>query len=125
MRRVVALLPLLLAGCWPFGGPGATIGPDDLVVCVQNDLAAYGNLIARVEGMRYDVMPGATVCRRVNAASPRLALSARTMGGGAAGPLDFTDALPSTGPGCWLWRLGPGRGSNILSLDCLEVRLGG
>jgi len=122
MRRVLALLPLLLAGCWPFGGPGGAFGPNDTVVCVQNDLAAYGNVIARVGEVRYDVMPAMTTCRRVNTAAPRLALTARTMGGGAAGPLSFADALPGSGPGCWLWRLGPGQGAAILPIDCIEAQ---
>ena len=122
MRRVVALLPFLLAGCWPFGGPGNTIGPNDTVVCVQNDLAAYGNVIARVEEARYDVMPANTVCRRVSGVASRIALTARTMGGGAAGPLSFSDVLPGAGPGCWLWRLGPGTGAAILPMDCLDAQ---
>jgi hypothetical protein len=123
MRRPVALsLVFLLAGCWPFGNRGGGFGPNDLVICVQNELAAYGNVIARAGGARYDVMPGETVCRRVISADARLVLTARTTGGGARGPLQFAEPLPSAGPGCWLWRLGPGQGSVTLPMDCLEAQ---
>ena len=123
MRLVLGVLAsFVVAGCWPFGGPGGAFGPNDTVVCVQNELAAYGNVVARAGEARFDVMPTATICRRVNSAGPRLALTATTTGGGAAGPLTFADALPASGPGCWLWRLGPGRGAAILPIECTEAQ---
>jgi hypothetical protein len=121
MRRLLLLLPFLLVACSPFGRRGGAIRASDLVVCVRNDLAAYGNVTARAAEATFDVMPGATSCRRIIAGDPRIALTATTIGGGAAGPLSFSDALPSSGPGCWLWRLGPGRTAAILPMECSEV----
>ena len=121
MRRLTLLLPLLLAGCTVFGRGRGEIGPNDRVVCVTNDLAAYGNVAARAGEARFDVMPGATVCRRVIAGDPRLPLTATTRGGGAAGPLRFADVIPSAAPGCWQWRLGPGTIGAVLPMECTEV----
>ena len=118
----VLSLVLLLAGCWPFGNRGGAFGPNDLVVCVQNELAAYGNVVARAGGTRFDVMPAETVCRRVISADARLVLTARTTGGGARGPLEFAEPLPASGPGCWLWRLGPGQGAAALPMDCTDAQ---
>ena len=119
----VALIVLLLAGCWPFGGGSSgEFGPGDLVVCVQNELAGYGNVVARAGGTRYDVMPGETACRRIISADARLTLTATTQGGGVRGPLSISEPLPSSGPGCWLWRLGPGQSSAALPLDCVDAQ---
>ena len=121
MRRVLVLLPLLLAGCWSRGGGGGAFGPSDLVVCVRNELSAYGNVIARLAEVRVDVMPGGVSCRRVIGGGPSVTLTATTTGGGAAGPLNFSERLPSAAPGCWVWRLGPGTSGALLPLDCTEV----
>ena len=121
MRRMALLLPLplLLVACWRQGS--GEIGPNDRVVCVTNELAGYGNVMARAGEARFDVMPGATVCRRVISGDPRLPLQATTTGGGAAGPLNLRDVVPSGAPGCWQWRLGPGTGSSVLPMDCTEA----
>ena len=121
MRRGVLLVPLLLVGCWPFGARGGAIGPNDLVICVRNELGGYGNVIARAAEARLDVIPGTMGCRRVIGGQPNLTLTARTVGGGAAGPLEFSERLPSSAPGCWLWRLGPGRTSIVMPMECSEV----
>jgi hypothetical protein len=58
------------------------------------------------------------VCKRVTPASLRAELTARTTGGGAAGPLAYRMDLPSTSPGCWLWRLGNSQASQADLSPC-------
>jgi hypothetical protein len=121
MRRSIILVPismLLLAGCWPFGRNTATAGGDVLTLCVENATAGYGNVIARAELTRFDVLPGQTVCKRITPSSPSLTLTARTTSGGAAGPLSYAMNLPSTSPGCWHWRLGNSTASALDLTPC-------
>jgi hypothetical protein len=119
MRRsllLVPIMPLLAAGCFRRGG-----GMDDanaLTVCIENAAAGYGNIQARVELTRYDIMPGQTVCKRVTVASPRARLTAVTVGGGAAGPIRYDMELPSSAPGCWRWRLGSSQASQNDLVPC-------
>ena len=117
----ILLLALLFAGCGRFINRGNTIGPNDLVICIRNDLAGYGNVSGTAAEARFDVMPGAIGCRRLIGRPASLTLTARTIGGGAAGPLTFAEAVPTTGPGCWLWRLGPAQTDTLLPMECSEV----
>ena len=125
MRRTLLLVPavaLVAAGCIRRGG-----GMDNanaLVVCIENAAAGYGNIVARVELTRYDIMPGQTVCKRVNAATPRARLTAVTMGGGAAGPIRYAMELPSSAPGCWRWRLGSSQASQNDLIPCPSDPMG-
>ena len=117
MRRyaLLLLLPPLLAGC--YGRRGGT--PENaLTLCVENATAGYGNVIARAELTRFDVMPGQTVCKRVSPASVRVVLTAATTSGGAAGPLRYSVDLPSTAPGCWRWRLGNSQATQADLIPC-------
>ena len=116
MRRLAFLLPLLLVACSPFRGPR---DPSEmLVLCVENAAAGYGNIIARAEMRRIEVLPGQTVCREITPASPNLTLTAESTGGGAAGRLRYAVRLPSTAPGCWRWRLGSSVASQNDLLPC-------
>ena len=74
-------------------------------ICVRNATAGYGNVIARVGLARYDIMPGQEVCRVSLETGANIVLSARTVGGGANGPLSFNATLQAEVPGCWLWVL--------------------
>ena len=121
MRCAVLVFPFLLVACSPFGRRGGGIGPTDLVVCVRNELVGYGNVNARAAEARFDVMPASVSCRQVIGGRPGLILTARTIGGGAAGPLEFSEPLPSSGRGCWLWRLGPGQSDVVMPMECGEV----
>jgi hypothetical protein len=121
MRRPILLLPLLLAACWPFGGGNTSANdPNALTLCVENGAVGYGNVVARAELTRFDVLPGQTVCKRINPAAARLTLTARTTSGGAAGPLAWSIPLPSTAPGCWRWRLGSSAASGLDLTPCPE-----
>jgi hypothetical protein len=119
---LVPLIPLLAAGCIHRGGGMDTANA--LTVCIENAAAGYGNITAHVELTRYDVMPGQTVCKRVNTASPRARLTAITMGGGAAGPIRYAMELPSSAPGCWRWRLGASQASQTDLVPCPEDPMG-
>jgi hypothetical protein len=116
MRPYALLLPLLLAGCWH--GRRAAASENDLTLCVENATAGYGNVIARAELTRIDVMPGQTVCKRVSPASVRVVLTAVTTSGGAAGPLRYSIDLPSAAPGCWRWRLGNSQATQADLVPC-------
>lgn len=102
MRRSLVLLPLLLAACAGAQSGGGT--SNALTLCIENATAGYGNVVARVESARFEVLPGRTLCRELNPASATPRLTAVTTSGGAAGPLRFATMLPSSG-GCWHWRL--------------------
>ena len=101
MRRSLLLLPLLLIGC----ARQRATSDNALTLCIENATAGYGNVVARVEAARYEVGPGRTECRQISPAAPAPRLTAVTTGGGAAGPLRFATTLPSSGGGCWRWRV--------------------
>jgi hypothetical protein len=121
MRRAVALVAAVaLAACAHHRKNGPGLEP--LMVCVQNGAQAYGTLIARVGAMRYDVMPGKEVCKRITETGPNLALTATTIGGGAAGPLEFATTLYPTGSRCWVWRLTSAKASQSDVVPCEQDR---
>jgi hypothetical protein len=122
MRRAFALVAAVavLAGCAQRKKSGPA--PQPLMVCVQNGAQAYGNLIARVGTMRYDVMPGKEVCKRITETGPNLALTATTIGGGAAGPLNFATTFYPTGSRCWVWRLTSAQASQSDVVPCEHDR---
>ena len=111
MHRI-ALVPLLcLAACGPLVRRGGGEDPQAVRLCVRNDAAGYGNVVARAELVRFDVFPGQEVCKALPRGAPSIALRASTTGGGAAGPLTYAATLQSGGYGCWRWRLGSSRAS--------------
>ena len=122
MRTLVpslALLPTLaalaIAGC---GGPGAGGGydPNAVVLCIQNDAAGYGNVVAYASSVRYTVYPGEEQCRDVRLAGSGIPIRATTTGGGAAGPLRFNFQLPP-GTYCWHWRVTSSYAIDVVSCD--------
>ena len=126
MRRIIFLFPLLLAGCLPFGRREAGAGRPALTLCVENATAGYGNIIARTETVRFDVIPGRTECKELPSLGGSVRLTARTVGGGARGPMEYAATLPSSAPGCWHWRLGNSQSSEIDVMPCdLEAGLSG
>ena len=114
MNRCFVVLALLLAAC----GPRRTGSMDSNAaeLCVQNETVGYGNVVARAGPIRFDVQPGQEVCKRLAGVGSGFTLTARTTGGGAAGPLAFRRELPSPF-GCWLWRLDNSRISTLEPCD--------
>jgi hypothetical protein len=84
---------------------GATAGSDQLQLCVQNETVGYGNIVAHAGMVRFDVMPGQQVCKRVPGLGPFIALQATTTGGGATGPISYALRLQVGTGRCWTWRL--------------------
>jgi hypothetical protein len=108
MNRAVALIAAAAAvagGCSSRHHGRTGPGVEPLTLCVQNDAQGYGNVIARAGPIRFDVMPGKEVCKRVPETGPRIELAATSMGGGAAGPLSLGTILYPTGSRCWRWHL--------------------
>jgi hypothetical protein len=106
MRRSAAAVLLWLTAC--AHGPrtgGASAVSDQLQLCVQNETVGYGNIVAHAGMVRFDVMPGQQVCKRVPGPGPMIALQATTTGGGAAGPLSYASRLQVGAGRCWTWRL--------------------
>ena len=118
MRRSLILIPLVLVACARQSGPRPASG-NEMTLCIENATAGYGNVVARIESIRYEVLPGRSMCRTltVAAASPRL--TAETTGGGTAGPLRFATTLPSSTGACWRWRLSGTQSEGAL-LPCRE-----
>jgi len=107
MKRTTAGLLLCLTACSSAtrnGEEGDPL-PEPLRLCVENATVAYGNITARAGSVRYDVMPGETVCKRLLTASPNVALRASTIGGGASGPQSYAATLQTGGYRCWRLRL--------------------
>jgi hypothetical protein len=105
MHRSAAVLLLCLAACGPFFRPGGEPASTPQVLCVENAAVAYGNLIAHAGPVRFDVMPGQQVCKRVMGTGAYVALRAVTTGGGLRGPRSYAERLPIGGYDCWRWRL--------------------
>lgn len=106
MRGSAAAVLLWLTAC--ASGPragGATAVSDQLQLCVQNETVGYGNIVAHAGMVRFDVMPGQQVCKRVPGLGPFIALQATTTGGGATGPISYVSRLQVGTGRCWTWRL--------------------
>ena len=105
MKRIAAVVLLSLAACGPFFKPSDEPAGERLRLCVQNRTTAHGNIIARAGLVRFDVMPGREVCKRIPASGASIRLLAETTGGGSRGPVAYAITLqPGTAP-CWRWRL--------------------
>ncbi|HET7459691.1 MAG TPA: hypothetical protein VFJ82_00530 [Longimicrobium sp.] len=104
MRRIVAAVLLVLPACKP-QQPGGGPAPRPLRLCVQNETVAYGNVIAYAGPVRFDVMPGREVCKRLAEPGPFVQLRANTTSGGAHGPLSYAARLQVGATRCWAWRL--------------------
>ena len=125
MRTVAAILVASLAGC---GSAARGSGDEDhpewepLRLCVQNATVAYGNLVARAGIVRFDVLPGQEVCKRVAIAGASVPLRAVTTGGGSGGPRSYAaDLLPGTST-CWVWRLSDSPASATNLMPCRDPR---
>jgi hypothetical protein len=106
MHRYAIVLLLSVAACGPFFRRGDRAHERErLTLCVQNSTVAYGNLVARAEQVRFDVMPGHQVCKPLLGAGGYIQLRAATTGGGIGGPRRYEERLPITGYTCWIWRL--------------------
>ena len=117
MRRTTLLLAVLFAAC---SQARPTSSPQNaFTLCLQNATAGYGNVIALIERVRYEVRPGQTSCRQVNPASTSARLVAHTSAGGDRGQLQFATTLPSAGAPCYRWRLADSQNpaGNILQCE--------
>jgi hypothetical protein len=105
MNRIGIALLLGATACGVFRRDQDNPTAQSLRLCVQNATVGYGNITARADLVRFDVMPGREVCRLVPAAGPSMVLQAQTMGGGASGPITYVNRLTAGSGGCWRWRL--------------------
>lgn len=119
MMRYVALPLLFLAACGPFFRRSDTPDTDALRLCVRNGTVAYGNIVARAGLVRFDVMPGREVCRRLSTAGPVVQLRAQTTGGGSAGPITYEATLQTGNARCWRWSLSesPASAADLVPCD--------
>jgi hypothetical protein len=104
MMRTAAVLLLCLTACGPLARGNGEEGPERLTLCVRNETAAYGNIVARANLLRFDVMPGEEVCKPLPSTGT-IPLRASTTAGGASGPLSYAAQLHTGGARCWRWRL--------------------
>ncbi len=121
MKRYTVLLLLGLSACWPFAreeGDEDRRPPEPLMLCVQNAAVAYGSLVARAGLVRFDVMPGERVCKRLAGAGPAIGLTAVTTGGGLSGPRRYSARLDVGGSRCWRWRLTDSPASAVDLMPC-------
>jgi hypothetical protein len=117
-----AALLLLLTACASLGRgndeEGNEAPPEPLTLCVQNETVAHGNIIARAALVRFDVMPGSEVCKRVLASGPAIGLQASTPGGGLAGRQSYSARLDTGGSRCWRWTLTDSPASAVDLMPC-------
>ncbi|HEX8905585.1 MAG TPA: hypothetical protein VF771_12115 [Longimicrobiaceae bacterium] len=123
MQRIAVAVLFLAAACKTVpqregGGPRSTAA-EPLRLCVQNQTVAYGNVVAHAGTVRFDVMSGEEVCKRVPGTQPTMVLRAVTSAGGATGPLTFATTLQPGVSRCWTWRLtdAPGNVGELLPCD--------
>ena len=120
MMRIAAVTLVCLTACGPLARGSGDEGPNTLRLCVENATAGYGNIIAHAGLVRFNVMPGQEQCRPVHVPGSALQVTARTMGGGAAGPLSYTERLQPGATGCWRWRLTNSRASAADLTPCAD-----
>jgi hypothetical protein len=131
MKRLAAVLLLGLTACWPFAREGDEEREDrprePLTLCVRNETVAHGNIVARASLVRYDVMPGEQVCKRLIESGPAVELQAVTTGGGVAGPRRYSARLDTGGSRCWRWRLtdSPASAVDLMPCDLVDDLEGG
>ncbi len=100
---VLAWLAACASGAHAGGGDG--VAATSLRLCVQNETVGYGNIVARVAAVRFDVMPGREVCKPVPGTGPFIVLRAATTSGGARGPISYASRIQVGAGRCWTWRL--------------------
>jgi hypothetical protein len=122
MIRSTAAVLLLLTACASLGRGNDEeedeAPPEPLTLCVQNETVAHGNIVARAELVRFDVMPGSEVCKRVLASGPAIGLQASTTGGGLAGRQSYSARLDTGGSRCWRWTLTDSPASAVDLMPC-------
>lgn len=118
MKRLPAFLLLTLAACAARPGDENRPAPEPLRLCVENATAAYGAITARAGLVRFDVMPGERVCKALIATGAAIDLRARTIGGGARGPLRYAERLQPGVSRCWRWRLTDSPASSLDLVPC-------
>lgn len=122
MIRSTAAVLLLLTACASLGRGNDEeedeAPPEPLTLCVQNETVAHGNIVARAALVRFDVMPGAEVCKRVLASGPAIGLQASTTGGGLAGRQSYAARLDTGGSRCWRWTLTDSPASAVDLMPC-------
>lgn len=118
MKQLYAFLLLSLAACAARNGDEDQPAPEPLRLCVENATAAHGAITARAGLVRFDVMPGERVCKPLIATGASIALQARTIGGGARGPLRYAERLQPGGSRCWRWRLTDSATSSMDLMPC-------
>lgn len=124
MRRFALVLLLLAAACGPFfKRRGSVPDVNELRLCVANETAGYGNLIARAGLVRFDVMPGREQCKRISDTGPSIELEAHTTGGGSLGPLRFAVRWYPAMASCWRWKLGNTRATEVDLTPCREEEM--
>jgi len=120
MKRIGIVLLMGATACGVFRRDQDNPTAQSLRLCVQNATVGYGNIVARADLVRFDVMPGREVCRIVPAAGPSILLQAQSTGGGARGPLNYANRLTAGTGGCWRWRLTDSPASQVDLTPCGE-----
>lgn len=106
MRAAVLLLVLFVAAACGPRHPGGQPDPASPTrLCVRNEAPAHGNVTARAGLVRFDVLPGQMVCKRVTITGSELRVTARAPGGGLLQPASYSTSLPSGVNTCWRWRI--------------------
>ncbi|HEX8245615.1 MAG TPA: hypothetical protein VF541_19035 [Longimicrobium sp.] len=120
MKRIAVAMLLSAAACRSLPrNDGARGAAEPLRLCVQNATVAYGNVVAHAGTVRFDVMSGEEICKRVTVPTASMVLRASTTAGGANGPLSFTTSWQPGATPCWTWRLtdAPGSPGELLPCD--------
>lgn len=121
MIRSTAAVLLLLTACASLGrgsDEDDEAPPEPLTLCVRNETVAHGNIVARASLVRFDVMPGETVCKTLLGSGSAIGLRASTTGGGLAGRQSYTARLDAGGSRCWRWRLTDSPASAVDLMPC-------
>ncbi len=117
-RSALIFLALLAVGCAPIQPRTDTPMRDPMTLCIENATAGYGNVIAYARAVRFEVMPGRTVCKELKEFASTVPLRASTVGGGAAGRLSFSASVEPRHGNCWQWTLSNSRASSFNVLPC-------
>ena len=121
MKRIGVALLIGASACGVFRRDQDNPTAQSLRLCVQNATVGYGNVIARADLVRFDVMPGRQVCKLIAATGASVVLTAESTGGGSNGPLRFATRLNVGGGGCWRWRISDQTASQVDLTPCSDA----
>lgn len=120
MRTVILSVSAAAVVACSSSRPPEGFDPNAVTLCIENAAVGYGNVVAYVGSMRFNVYPGEETCKDIRGVGADLPIRATTTGGGSLGPLRFAFRLPASS-GCWYWRVSTSAALDVMPCDDEEL----